>query len=709
MSSLAVSRKEAAAVESALYLATGAALSSALLAAGWGSGSPRVGVIGAVLAGLGVWVSWKTRRWPRRPRFVLGVLAGLLAAGCVQALIAWEIGAEVGSLYVAQSDIGLSLALRMGVLLIAFSFLLVTREALPFSLVPGLALFGLSGGRGATFVAFGCFLVFFPAALISVEQAMSLSGIPVDRALARSPVDFRRWRRRHWLMTSSLISAILLLGSAIYVPAVTYGTQYYWQLAMMNFDSPGGFGSALRARPTTDLGHTYSVGRGPIVPADRPVFTFDGQPADLWRGEVYDTYTGSTWRSSDEAPLPVRVSDGAFSLARLFPPEAADGLSRNTVRAEIDLPPVILSPGRVYEGVLPPAFASSATEGLYVDKFGCVFAPGATLRGGLRYQIASQAVEPWRARAVSRGDALSGIGDVDQSYLRIPVTTRRVADLSRRIVQGLNTPAERIAALVSYIQQNCAYTLNAPAVPAGEDAADFFLFHSRRGYCDLFATTLAMMGRAAGVPTRFVTGFAGGTYDPGTGRYVVRESDAHAWVETYLPAQGWVTVEATPGGGPAPIPPLQHAYLAIRFFLQDHPAVTLALGVIVFASLLVGILQFRRLRRREPSLFGDRADPRSVIIRAYARLIRTLGKRIRSRRPTETPLEYLHALETGAAVPRGRRPAIPSDGLTPIRSLTEIFVRARYGTGAVPVETAAAALDYLRQAQLALRSSAPPS
>ena len=111
MSSLATRRQGIAADEAVLYIATAVALTSAILAAGWASGSARVGFVGAALVSLGVWVSWHTRLWLQSRRLLLGLLIGLLSAGSLQALISWEIATEVGRLYVAQADVGLHLAL----------------------------------------------------------------------------------------------------------------------------------------------------------------------------------------------------------------------------------------------------------------------------------------------------------------------------------------------------------------------------------------------------------------------------------------------------------------------------------------------------------------------------------------------------------------------------------------------------------------------
>lgn len=703
MSSLAARRQGVAADEAVLYLATAMALASAVVAAGWASGSPRVGFVGATLVSLGIWVSWHTRSWSRSRKLLLGLLSGALSAGSLQALINWEIATQVGMLYVAQGDIGLYLALRMAVLLVGFSFVLLTREMLPFSLVPALALFGLAGGRGIAPVAFGGFLVFLPSALISVGQAMTLSGVPANWRSVQSPHEIARWRQRHWLMISFLILAILLIGTLIYVPAYAYGTQYYWQLAMMDFGSSGIGGFSQMRRPA-ELGRSYSVGNGPIAPTERPVLSFEGMPSGPWRGEVYDQYTGTAWRSSDEAPRLLPVSDGNVSVPRFLPATSEGRLSTHTVRAEADLPLFLHSPGQIQQAVLPAAVAQSLPEGVYVDKFGCVFAPGSTLSAGARYQVVSYplALAPVSSRRTGTPTSTT-LDEMDQSYLRIPLSTRRAADLARRIVADAATPTDRLAALVTYLQENYAYTLNAPAVPVGEDAAEYFLFRSRRGYCDLFATALAIMGRAVGVPTRFVTGYAGGQYDPESGRYVLRESDAHAWVEAYVAPYGWMSIEPAPAGDVPPIPPLQRALLSIRFFLQDRPTLAVPFTATLAVVLILVLLLLWRARAGKRLLSPASNDPSTIVLRAYARLSHILGKTGRPRPAAQTPLEYLRALESGSERTCGRAAPLPPASLAPIRFLTEVFLVARYGPRPVEPEVAGIALRRLEEARVALR------
>ena len=82
------------------------------------------------------------------------------------------------------------------------------------------------------------------------------------------------------------------------------------------------------------------------------------------------------------------------------------------------------------------------------------------------------------------------------------------------------------------------------------DVADYFLFDLQRGYCDYYATAFVVLARLAGLPTRFVTGFAPGNWSMNEQLWIVTEADAHSWPEVYFPEVGWVPFEPT-GGRPA--------------------------------------------------------------------------------------------------------------------------------------------------------------
>jgi transglutaminase-like putative cysteine protease len=104
------------------------------------------------------------------------------------------------------------------------------------------------------------------------------------------------------------------------------------------------------------------------------------------------------------------------------------------------------------------------------------------------------------------------------------------------------------SAMQRYRQQPFVYTLRPPIL--GNNPVDDFLFNTRRGFCEHYATSFVYLMRAAGVPARIVTGYQGGEYNSNGDYYIVRQSDAHAWAEVWLAGKGWVRVDPTAAVSP---------------------------------------------------------------------------------------------------------------------------------------------------------------
>src|SRR6202012_986360 len=100
-----------------------------------------------------------------------------------------------------------------------------------------------------------------------------------------------------------------------------------------------------------------------------------------------------------------------------------------------------------------------------------------------------------------------------------------------------------LGVLEIFSKQPFFYTLNPP--PLGNDSVDEFLFDTKRGFCGHYASAFAVLMRDAGVPTRVVTGYQGGTYNRFGNYWIVRQREAHAWDEVWIAARGWVRVDPT--------------------------------------------------------------------------------------------------------------------------------------------------------------------
>ncbi len=179
-------------------------------------------------------------------------------------------------------------------------------------------------------------------------------------------------------------------------------------------------------------------------------------------------------------------------------------------------------------------------------------------------------------------------------------------------------------------------------------------------------------------------------------------------MEAYLPEWGWVAADATPAGELPPIPPVQRALLSVRFFCQDNPLLCLTLVGLLAAAMVAVLVRVWRARRG-PAIDGrGRAGPRTVVVQAYARLCHILARAGRSRRASQTPFEFVAALESGGSpglLRGGTR--LPVGALGAIRALSETFVSARYGRGPVTREMADSAVSLVDDVRESLRRGAP--
>jgi transglutaminase-like putative cysteine protease len=121
--------------------------------------------------------------------------------------------------------------------------------------------------------------------------------------------------------------------------------------------------------------------------------------------------------------------------------------------------------------------------------------------------------------------------------------------LAQRLADGARTPEDYVQRVLGYLGSDQFGYSETP--PPEARTLEGFLFDARQGYCQQFSGAMALLLRMGGVPARVVTGFSTGATDTKTGEYVVRDFDAHSWVEAYYPGWGWITFDPTPGASPA--------------------------------------------------------------------------------------------------------------------------------------------------------------
>jgi transglutaminase-like putative cysteine protease len=252
------------------------------------------------------------------------------------------------------------------------------------------------------------------------------------------------------------------------------------------------------------------------------------------RGAILDTYENGRWSADFQRILKRDADDGKVDGWTTL--EASPPGNRQVVRQQIrtgslskDLTFALADPIRV-----------QWKEARY-DPAGILFF-AVVPREIVEYQVESalMPVEP-PARVTK-------IGGVPPRYLQVPPGLSRVREIARKEAQDYLAIHAKVAQLEQHLRRNgFAYSLD-PFVPAqGKDAVEHFL-EKRTGYCIHYASALALMCRAAGVPARLATGFH--LRDPEEdGSFRVKLSDAHAWVEVWFgPEHGWRVYDATPGG-----------------------------------------------------------------------------------------------------------------------------------------------------------------
>ena len=137
------------------------------------------------------------------------------------------------------------------------------------------------------------------------------------------------------------------------------------------------------------------------------------------------------------------------------------------------------------------------------------------------------------------------------TYLQLPTLDRRITELARSFAAGAGNDLERARAIERHLRSDFGYTLQLPDRETADPLA-YFLFTRRKGHCEYFASAMAVMLRSLDIPARMATGFQSGVYNPVSDLWLVRASDAHSWVEGWIPGHGWTTFDPTP---PDPNPP----------------------------------------------------------------------------------------------------------------------------------------------------------
>jgi hypothetical protein len=288
----------------------------------------------------------------------------------------------------------------------------------------------------------------------------------------------------------------------------------------------------------TGFTNSIDLGRfGAIAKDNRPILhirSYGKQlPGDLkWRGSALSRFDGRRW---SEPPL---SSDFIPAQGTLYP--VADRWQRSRLDGERMLYRVDVSnsgAGTLFVAGVPEFFNLDAPSVVRTaeDSFRATTLPGEPIV----YEVSALrgAPLPYPLSAADRARDLA-----------LPRLDRRIPALGREWTAGDPNQSDysRAVDIEQKLQHGFEYSLDTTPESRSRDPLADFLFVTKRGYCEYFASAMAVLLRTQGIPARVATGFQSGYYNDVSSTWVVRASDAHAWVEAWIEGRGWVTFDPTP-------------------------------------------------------------------------------------------------------------------------------------------------------------------
>jgi hypothetical protein len=276
-----------------------------------------------------------------------------------------------------------------------------------------------------------------------------------------------------------------------------------------------------------------------------------------WRGIALDSYDGRTWSVSDPSRRKslaqhLTSSDGADSDAQFNRNHVLDPKRANPQPTARKVEPIeqaiILEP--LSTDTLFATQVAFRLRGpiatISLDKrTGALSSQG--FKGRTSYSVSSDLNVP-SEQELRFDSPASSPEDIFRAYTQKPKLDPRISELAHDITRNSATPFDKARAIENYLKTEFVYTLDLKS--AELDPLADFLFHTREGHCEYFATAMAIMLRTLDIPARIVNGFQMGEYNNLNDLYTVRESDAHSWVEAYFPRnEAWIEFDPTPSAG----------------------------------------------------------------------------------------------------------------------------------------------------------------
>ena len=256
-------------------------------------------------------------------------------------------------------------------------------------------------------------------------------------------------------------------------------------------------------------------------------------PPDLkWRGIAFDYFDGRSWTRTDLGKSAIPIQGHYYKLE-----ESTQGTRWLNQTFFIEaLPTGVVFAARKVLAV------SRDVGSLWKDSAESLYTEPHRFRK-LRYSAISDPIRPNRA-VIS--DFLPIPPEIRSLYLQIPTEDPRIAELAKRVVGKAPDRFAKAEAIEAYLRTHYGYSLVLRGSPNSRDPLAMFLFEIRSGHCEYFASSMVIMLRQVGIPARLVNGFRAGEYNSIGNNWIVRQYDAHSWVEAFLPPYGWIEFDPTP-------------------------------------------------------------------------------------------------------------------------------------------------------------------
>lgn len=375
---------------------------------------------------------------------------------------------------------------------------------------------------GLNFFAFLILFIIFGVATFCCSEIRRSSHLPRRRV-----VGMRRFHGRLAAATAGITFAVIVMTGGLFFLLPRTARAAFRSMVSERYHLPG-FSSEIT------LGQIGELKQNSTSLMHVRIESPNERLGLKWRGSALAQFDGTRWYNPPATPERVKIGNGPTALA-------SDAQLRRR------------GPRLSYEVRIGPIdsdalFFAGIPELFQIDDMSMILrGPGDTYRTlglseGREYRAIGYRPE---AGPDADGDVEDLPPDTYHEYLLLPGSTdRRIMELAASKAVG-GSALERARSLEKYLRTSFGYTTELPQERSKDPLAEF-LFVRRKGHCEYFASSMAVMLRAVHIPSRVVTGFQSGVYNPMTGWHLIRASDAHSWVEAWMPGRGWTTFDPTP-------------------------------------------------------------------------------------------------------------------------------------------------------------------